>query len=169
MNALKQIVEQAGAAWRARTEQEQRFLSVGAFVVLLALAYSVLVAPAINGRVALNKSLPSLRQEAAQLQALAAEASLLGHQPPAMLVPMTKETLSASLAARSMVPASLVVTGEFAKLQFKDASFASLVTWLDAQRREGRIGVQDAAITPVGDAGLVDATLTLRQNNGEAR
>ena len=36
----------------------------------------------------------------------------------------------------------------------------------DAQRREGRISVQEAAITAQGGAGQVDATLTLRQDAG---
>ncbi len=169
MNALNQIREQASLAWLARTEQERRLLSVGAGVVLLALLYVIFVAPALSGRVQLNKELPRLRQDAALMQALALDAAQLAHQAPPQLVPMSKESLTASLAARALVPESLSMTGDYAKLQLKDASFASLVTWLDAQRRENRIAVQDAAVTPVNDAGQVDAVLTLRQANSDTR
>ncbi len=168
MDALNQIKEQVALAWLARTEQERRFLSVGAAAVLLALLYVIFIAPALNGRKKLNEDLPRLRQDAALMQALAVDAAQLAHQPPVQLVPMSRESLSASLAARSMVPVSLSMTGDYAKLQLKDASFASLVTWLDAQRRENRISVHDATVTAVNDAGQVDAVLTLRQANADA-
>jgi general secretion pathway protein M len=168
MNALNQIKEQVSLAWLARTEQERRFLSAGAAVVLLALVYVIFVAPALNGRTQLNKDLPRLRQDAAQMQALALDAAQLAHQPPVQLVPMSKESLTASLGTRSIVPVSLSMTGDYAKLQLKDASFANVVSWLDAQRRENRISVQDATITAVNDVGQVDAVLTLRQANADA-
>jgi general secretion pathway protein M len=167
MNALNQIKEQVALAWLARTEQERRFLSAGGAVVLLALLYLIFVAPALNGRAQLNKDLPRLRQDAALMQALAIDAAQLAHLPPVQLVPMSKESLTASLAARSIVPVSLSMTGDYAKLQLKDASFANLVTWLDAQRRENRISVQDATVNAVNDAGQVDAVLTLRQANAD--
>jgi len=63
---------------------------------------------------------------------------------------------------------SLTLTGEYAKVQFNNVSFANLVAWLDAQRRENRIQVQDAAFTGLPAAGQVDATLTLRQNLGQS-
>ncbi len=168
MNALNQIKEQLSLAWLARTEQERRFLSIGAGVALLALLYVIFLAPALNGHAQLTKDLPRLRQDAALMQALALDAAQLAHQPPVQLVPMSKESLTASLAQRAIVPVSLSMTGDYAKLQLKDTSFASLVAWLDAQRRENRVSVQDAAINAVNDAGQVDAVLTLRQANADA-
>ncbi|HEU4376301.1 MAG TPA: type II secretion system protein GspM, partial [Telluria sp.] len=55
---------------------------------------------------------------------------------------------------------------EFARVQLTGVAFANLVGWLDAQRRENRIAVQDAAISAKEPAGQVDATLTLRQDGG---
>ncbi len=169
MSTLTQVKQQALLAWNARTEQERRFLGVGAGVVVLALLYSVAIAPALNGRSQLNKDLPRLRQEAAQMQALAVEAAQLANQPVAKLLPMSKESLTASLTARSMAPVSLSMVGDYAKVQLKDANFANLVNWLDTQQRESRIAVQDATVTAVNDAGQVDAVLTLRQANPGAR
>ncbi len=169
MKAAATIValrERALAYWLARTEQERKFLAIGAAVVLVALVYALLLAPAIEGRDRLQRSLPELRQQAAQLQTMAAEASTLAANPAPPPAPMTREALTASLAQRSLVPGSLTLTGEYAKVQFNNVSFANLVAWLDAQRRENRILVQDAAFTGLPAAGQVDATLTLRQNLG---
>lgn len=169
MKAAASIValrERALAYWLARTEQERKFLAFGAAVVLVALVYALLLAPALEGRATLQRSLPQLRQQAAQLQSMAAEASTLAANPAPPPAPMTREALSASMAQRSLNPGSLTLTGEYAKLQFNGVSFANLVAWLDAQRRENRIQVQDAAFTALAAQGQVDATLTLRQNLG---
>ncbi len=160
---MVQLRARALAYWMARTEQERRTLSIGAAIVLLALAYLVLVAPAVEGRSQLRAQLPQLRQQAAQMQALADEARQLAAQPVPQLAPMTRESLQQGLAARGINPSSLAMTGEYAKLQVNNVSFANLMAWMDAQRRENRIQAQDAAITSLPTAGQVDASLTLRQ------
>lgn len=169
MKAAATIValrERANAYWLARTEQERKFLAFGAAVVLISLVYALLLAPALEGRATLQRSLPALRLQAAQLQSMAAEASTLAANPAPPPAPMTREALNASLTQRSLAPGSLTLTGEYAKAQFNNVSFANLVAWLDAQRRENRIQVQDAAFTALAAQGQVDATLTLRQNLG---
>ncbi|MES2152662.1 MAG: type II secretion system protein GspM [Pseudomonadota bacterium] len=160
---VQQVREQATIYWLARTEQERKFLAAGGAVVLLALVYALLIAPALDGRARLQKDLPQLRQQAAQLQALAQEAGELARQAAPPLAPMTREALAASLAARSIKPDSLSLTGQYAKLQLSAVPFANLMAWLDAQRRENRVAVQDATISAQTVAGQVDATLTLRQ------
>lgn len=74
---VAQYRERATALWLARTEQERRFLGVGGAVVLLALLYLILVDPAVEGRAQLRRTLPQLRQQAAELQAMAQEAGRL--------------------------------------------------------------------------------------------
>jgi general secretion pathway protein M len=161
-----QLRERVLAWWLARTEQERKYLAIGGTVVLLGLVYAVLVAPALDGRAQLRAALPQLRQQDAQLKALAAEAATLAGQPVPQVAPMTREALTTSLATRGLTAASLTVTGEYAKLQLNGVSFANLVAWLDAQRRENRVGVQDAAFSALAQAGQVDATVTLHQNTG---
>ena len=160
---VNQIREQLSIYWLARTEQERRFLGGGAAVALLALIYALAVAPALAGRVRLQKELPLLRQQAAQLQALALEAGELARQTPPPAAPMTRDGLAAGLAARGIKPDSLTMNGDYAKLQLSGVAFANLAVWLDAQRRESRIAVQEAALTALAVPGQVDATLTLRQ------
>jgi general secretion pathway protein M len=162
--SISQARSRALALWMARTDQERRTLSIGAAVLLVAFAYLILLAPALEGRASLRKQLPQLRQQAAQMRALADEARSLAAQPPAPVAPMSREALQASLTAHGITPSSLAMTGDFAKLQLNNVSFANLMAWLDAQRRENRIMVQDASVTGLPVAGQVDASLTLRQN-----
>src|SRR4051812_2037151 len=97
---LNQLREQLRVTWLARTEQERTFLSAGGAVVVVALIYSVLIGPALSGRAQLEKALPELRQKAAQMAGLGAEAAELARQPATQPAPMTREALAASLSAR---------------------------------------------------------------------
>lgn len=160
--------ERVTAYWIARTEQERKFLLVGGLVAALALFYLVLLEPALEGREQLRRSLPELRQQAAQLEALAGEARAVAGQPAPAVAPVTQASLAASMSARGLNPASLSVSGEYTKVQLNNVSFANLMAWLDAQRRESRLMVQDAQFSAQTALGQVDATLTLRQGGGPA-
>jgi general secretion pathway protein M len=165
-SSIAQLRERLAVYWLARTEQERRYLAVGGAVAAAALVYALFIGPALSGRAQLQKELPQLRQQAAQLQAMAQEAGALAGQPAVQVSPMTKESLTASLAALSITPQSVSMTGEFARIQLAGVSFANLVSWLDAQRRENRISVQEAVVTAQAPAGQVDANLTLHQDAG---
>ena len=165
---LSGLRERAGSYWIARTAQERKFLLVGGGVVALALLYLVLLEPALTGREQLRRSLPEMRQQAAQLDALAAEARAVAAQPAPAVVPLTREALAASMTASGLNPASLSVSGEYTKVQLNGVSFANLMAWLDAQRRDSRLLVQDAQFTAKDALGQVDATLTLRQSSEPA-
>ncbi len=167
-NMIGQLKDQLALAWMARTEQERKFLTIGGAVAVLALVYALFIAPALEGRAQLRKALPELRQKASNMQAMANEAGELARRPTPQVTPMSKETLTASLATRSITPQSVIITGEFAKLQRNGISFANLYSWLDAQRRENRIQVEDIAATAATPLGNADVVLTLRQSSGEA-
>ena len=167
-NTVGRVRERAGAYWIARTEQERRYLAAGFTVAALALAYIGLIEPAVERRAQLQRSLPELRLQAAQLASMAGQARALAGQPPVPVTPMTREALLASLTARGITPGSLTLTGEFARLQVTGVSFANLVAWLDAQRRENRIAVQEGSFSAQDPVGQVDANLTLRQDTGAA-
>jgi general secretion pathway protein M len=165
---IEQLRAAAAAFWQERSEQERRMLAVGGAVVGLALFYSVLVAPALDGSAQLRKSLPQLRQDVAELKAMARTAAELAAKPPLQAPPMSRDALTASLNAAGLKPQALNLTGEYAKLELKGVPFAALVTWLDAQRRDGNVGVQESVITGLATPGMVDANLTLRTLNGQA-
>ncbi|WP_374586208.1 type II secretion system protein GspM [Pseudoduganella sp.] len=153
----------AAAWWGARTEQEQRMLTIGGAVVAFGFVYGVLVDPAWTGRDRLRQDLPRLNQQVAELQALAGEAAQLAASPPVQPQALTKDGVTARLQASGLTPQNLAVTGDYIKVEFKGVPFAGLVSWLDTMRREQRVAVQEGQVTQQGPAGQVDANLTLRQ------
>jgi general secretion pathway protein M len=159
----------ASQFWLARSLQERKFLAAGAGVAALALFYSILIAPAVDGRTQLQKDLPLLRQEAAEVQALARQAGELARQAPAPVAPISNGALNTSLAAHGLKPQSVAVTGEYARLQFAGVPFPALLMWLDKMRRESRVAVEDASIVGLTTPGMVDASITLHQGVGAAR
>ena len=168
VSAIAQLRDQITLFWLARTEQERKYLTVGGASVAGALVYMLFIAPPLEGRVRLNAQLPALRLEASKMQALALEAGELTRKPVLQVTPMTRETLTASLSTRSLAPTSLVMSGEFAKLQFNGVPFAGLYSWLDSQRSENRVEVQEIGVTAATPVGQVDAVITLHQISAEA-
>jgi general secretion pathway protein M len=162
-NQLQALRTRADAFWQERTEQERKLLRIGGIVLGVGLFYAVLIDPALSGRAALNKSLPQMHQQAAEMQNMAREAQALQSQNTIAPTPMTRDNLNTGLAARGLNPQSLNVTGEYAKLQFNGAQYAGVVAWLDAIRIESRINVVDASFTAQDTPGVVNASLTLRQ------
>jgi general secretion pathway protein M len=161
--SIQELRARADAFWLARTEQERKLLRIGGIVVGLGLFYGLLVGPALDGRAQLRKELPLLHQQAAEMQVMAREAQALKGQNDIAPTPMSRETLNASLAARSLNPQSLNITGDYAKLQFNGVQYAGVVAWLDAIRTESRINVIDASFTAQDAPGVVNGVLTLRQ------
>jgi general secretion pathway protein M len=150
------------AFWNARTPKERSYLTVGGSVVLLALAYLLLIEPAVDGRARLERELPSLHQQNAQLQALAQEAAALGNAGGAQAAPVTREALEQSLTRYGMKPQSVALLGDFAKVQLNGVPFAKLTAWLDETQRVSRATVQDANLVAQPAPGTVNAALTLR-------
>jgi general secretion pathway protein M len=166
---LNRYREGAAAFWQERTEQERKFLGVCGGAAALALAYALLVGPAVGGRAQLLKEMPQLRVDAAEIEALGRQAAELARQAPAPAATMTRDALAAALAARGLVAQSVSLTGDYAKVQLNGASFAALSGWLDALRRDSRVTVQEANVVALPTPGLVDANLTLRQVAGDAK
>lgn len=164
--AVMPLRDRVAVMWLARTEQERKFLTVGAIILGITFFYLLLLAPAIEGRAQLRKSLPELRLQAAKLRTLSDEARALASQTPPPAVPLTREALTASLTGRGLSPQALSVTGNYAKFQLDNVSFANLMAWLDEQRRNSQLGVEEAQMSAQTPLGQVNATLTMRQNNG---
>ncbi|MYM32781.1 type II secretion system protein M [Duganella sp. FT50W] len=161
--SLQTLRARADAFWQVRSEQERKLLRIGGVVVGLGLFYSLLIDPALSGRAQLQKELPRLHQQAAEMQVMAREAQALKGQNSIAPTPMTRDGLSAGLTARGLTPQSLNVTGDYAKLVFTGVQYAGVVAWLDAIRSESRINVMDASFTAQDAPGVVNASLTLRQ------
>jgi general secretion pathway protein M len=148
--------------WAARDVRERTMLVVAGLVVTLGLIYALLIDPALTGRVQLNKNLPVLRQQVAQMQAFSKEAAALSANSSAPLVTMSKENIEAALVSNGLKPQSVVVTGDFAKVQLSAVSFAGTMNWLVEMQKTALLSVVDANIVALAQPDMVNATFTLR-------
>ena len=162
-----QIRQSFKAFWAARDARERAMLSAAAGVVLLGLYYALLIDPALAGREQLNRNLPVLRQQAAQLQALSGEAAALSGKTPAPPVAMSKENIEAALARKGLKAQSVTLTGGFAKVQFAAVSYSGTLEWLEDMQRTAMLSVTDANIVALATPDMVDATISLLQQRKE--
>jgi general secretion pathway protein M len=153
--------------WQARSAQEQKILSIGFVFVIAALLYGVLLGPAISGRAKVEKQIPALTLQAAQLREMAKEAQALAGKSGPPPAPLNQEMINAALTQRAMTAASITMLGEQVKLQLSNVQFASVINLLDDMQKNARVTVFDANITSLPEAGKVNAVLTLRQQKGE--
>jgi len=167
LGILNGLLESLAAFWMERNARERKAIALAALVVVLALVYSIFIGPALSGRAQLEKTLPALRQQAAELQLLSKQATALVGKgaPPAVAV--TKDSLEAALKSKGLKPQSVVLTGELVKVQLESASFAGIMTWLDEMQKNARLSVVEANIEVLAPVDMVNATLTLRQQKTE--
>lgn len=167
--------QRANAAqfWTERNRRERVLLTLAAAVVLLGLVYLLLIDPALQGRAQLHKNLPVLRQQSAQLQVMAKQAAALPAitTPAAPAAGVSKESIEAVLQKNTLKAQSVSWNGEFARLQFTDVPFSTLLDVLQTLQATMRLAVVEANITNVTNtntntnaatAGNVNASLTLR-------
>lgn len=164
-----QYRQAASDFWNARNERERKQLLLAAIVAVLALIYMLLIEPAYVGRQQLQKNLPTLRQQAAELQTMSLQASALARETPPPVVPMTRESIEASLARAGLTPQNIAIAGtDLAKVQLSSVSFAGMTAWLDEMQKTARVTVAEANITAQGQApDTVNASLTLQQKKSE--
>jgi general secretion pathway protein M len=149
--------------WLARDARERVMLVVVGLVVTSGLIYALLIDPALTGRVQLNKSLPVLRQQVAQMQALSKEAAALSAAlSSAPLITISKENIEAALEHNGLKPQTVILTGDFAKIQLASASFAGTMNWLVEMQKSALLSVVDANIVALAQPDMVNATFTLR-------
>ena len=153
--------------WAARNKREQAMLAMAALVVTFGLFYMLLFDPALTGRDRLNKSLPVLRQQVAQMQALSKQAAALSGKPAAPLMVMSKENIETALASNGLEAQSVILTGDFAKVQLAAASFSGTLNWLNDMQKSAQLSVVDANIVAQDKPGMVNATFTLRQQKND--
>lgn len=170
MNAtarLGGIKQSVSTFWEARDRRERRMLLGALVVIMLALFYLLLIDPALSGRTDLEKRLPVLRQQAAEVQGMAKEAGSLAGDNAAAVPPLTRESLESSLNARGLKAKNVSVSGELAKVQLEAVSFAGMVDWLDELQKASRVVVVDAGVEAQAQNDVVNANLTLRQQRTE--
>jgi general secretion pathway protein M len=159
--------ESASAFWNARNARERSIMSAGSVALLLFIIYAIFFGPAINGRQTLSKRLPELRQQAAEIQALAKQAADLKVGGALESAPVSQDSITSSLSGRGMKAQNISVTDDLVRVQLNPVSFAGLLEWIDDQQKTAHLIVIDANFTALPQTDMVNATVTLRQQKNE--
>jgi general secretion pathway protein M len=101
------------------------------------------------------------------MQALSKEAAAFAGKSAAPMAAMSKENIEAALARNGLKPQSVILTGDFAKVQLAAVSFAGTLNWLDDLQKTALLSVVDANIVALPQPDMVNATFTLRQPSHE--
>ncbi len=164
---LDGLKESLSAFWGERNAREKNVLLAAAAVIVLAVIYLLLIEPALSGRAQLERNLPQLRQQAAELQSLAKQATVAGRDTTPPPAPVTKESIDTSLERRGLKSQNTLVSGELVKVQLNSASFAGIVGWLEEMKTSARLSVTEASIETLAAIDTVNATLTLQQQRND--
>jgi general secretion pathway protein M len=161
-SALGQFRQTLAEFWALRDQRERLMLAFALLVATGGLVYIALINPALTGRDQLNKNLPLLRQQVAEMQALSKQAALLSGKPAMPALAMSRENIEASLARNGLKSQSVTLTGGYAKVQLVAVSFSSALNWLDEIQRSEQRSVVDANVVVQIQPDKVNATFTLR-------
>lgn len=169
MNAatLNDLKQAAQTFWNERSKRERHLLAVAIVAIMLGLFYALLIDPALSGRKDLEKKLPALRAQAAQVQALAKDVAALSSKAAAPVPAATKESIEASLNGKGIKPQSVTLAGDVVKVQLTGVSFAGLIDWLVDMQKGVRLSVLDAKVDTQDKIDTVNAALSLRQQRSE--
>lgn len=164
---LSELGDAAASFWGERNERERRILAIGAVAVMVGICYALLFNPALKGRKQLNTELPELRQQSAEMQALAGQVAQLKNAAAVATDPVSQENIASTLNTRGLKPKSISVSDGFVRLQLDGVSFASLADWLDDQQKTAHLVIIEANFVPQKTVDSVNATLTLKQQRPE--
>lgn len=142
-------------------------LTAAAGFVFFALAFLLLIDPAMSGRKRLHSTLPLLHQQAAELQQLLAQAAPLANVAARPVTSVERSSVETALARHGLSNKSIVVTGNSAHLEFAATSFSGLINFLQDIQKAQSLQVSEAKFSAASTPGLVDATITLRQKRSE--
>ena len=158
------MIEKLLQSWRAMAPRERRLVGAAGLVVILAAGYLLLLEPAWRGRQQLEKELPVLRGQLAQMSALATEVRRLAGAPKGADSPQALRTaLETSVQAAGLGAglAQLNASAELFDLRFASVPHAAWLAWLDTALRETQLRVADLSISREAVPGLVSVRLVL--------
>jgi general secretion pathway protein M len=155
--------------WEQRQPRERLWIAAAGTLVVMALVYLTLIEPALSGIARLQRALPSLRAQSAELQTLLAESRALRSRPAVagsgaqQMQPAVEQSLAgAGLKAARIVPLS----GGALQLTFNDVSYSAWSAWLARAERE--LGMHAVSVTAraAQAPGNADIELALRGGRG---
>lgn len=149
------------ARWTAMTLRERAMLLAGIAMIALAIVFLVAFEPAWNGRAKLQRELPRLREEAAELEQLAREASQLKSQGQERATSGgLAQALQASLAQKGLEARLAAQADGSVQVSLGAVHAGVLMTWIETVQRELRVRVSGLKLDQTEKPGTVDAQLT---------
>lgn len=151
--------------WNERAPREKTILAAGGILSLIAVVYMTLVEPAWTGIARLERGLPNLREQAAQLDALLDEVKELKARPQVAGVGPgeARSALERSLAAAGIKATRLVPAADGdLQITFSDVPYATWAVWLSTAERE--LGARTTSVIAKATAtpGNADIEMALR-------
>lgn len=158
--------------WAALAPRERRMVLGAGIVVVIAIVWLGLFEPAWNGRQALQRELPVLRAQAAQMAGLAAVAQQAQAQASAVPPPETiRADIESSLKAAGFGASigQFEANDERVSLKLQSVSNAAWLAWLDEASRTTRVRVVDASMARESKPGYVTVRVVLEFPRREKR
>lgn len=144
------ITQPLAAAWGRLAARERRLVGLAALVVLLALLWTLALAPALRTLRGAPAQRAALQAEQQRMQALRDEAEAL-KALPRLGRDEAVRALQATTRQRLERGAQLSVVGERAQLTLSDVPAQALADWLADARANARATPVDARLTRAGD------------------
>ena len=157
--------------WQARAPRERMILIVGGMALGASLFYLLVAAPLQNKLARLEKNLPVLRKQSAEMQTLVVEARELGSAPAeaALHGSALQQALQASLEGKGMKVVQLVVqpvgagqAGDVVLIRLSQVPFGQWADWLELVRNQHKLKVLEASIIYAGPNALVNIQAQLQ-------
>lgn len=155
--------------WTARETRERRVLLVGAIMCAVVLGWVLVWRPLASARASLSDQLDLQRQNLAFMHSAATQLRGLGtngRQGQAKRAGKSLLALADSSARAANLDGALKrvepLDQDRVRVEFGQAGFDVLVSWLQTLQRDYGIQVEDLSVRRVDGVGLVDAHVTLQ-------
>ncbi|MCU6433144.1 type II secretion system protein M [Undibacterium sp. Jales W-56] len=143
--------------------RERRMLLLGVASIVAALLYFVGIDPAWSGKKQLQKAIPQLKQQVAEMDVLSKQSAQLGTVMAENVDAVSREMVELSLSRRGLKAQNLSVSDDIVRLQISAAAYPSLMEWLLEVQKSSRLTVEESKLTALAESGQVSAVLTMKQ------
>jgi general secretion pathway protein M len=157
------MLEAAASFWQQRDARERLWLSVGVASIFLAIVYLIFVNPALSNRANLEKKIPQLRLQVAEMAVMSGQYAKIAGEMTADVAPVTREVIESSLQRRGLKAQTLTTADDVVRLQITAASYSNLMEWLLEMQKAARLTVEEIKLTSLTEVGQVSVVLTLKQ------
>lgn len=148
--------------WQALGERERQLMLGAAAFIALVLFFLIAIEPAWKTREQLQRTLPTLRADAVQLEQASVQAQSLRAQAQAV-IPAAElgEALRMSLAQSNVSAEVKPLANDALEVQVNNADAAALLMWLETTQRALRLTLTASTLERTETRGKVNGRLTL--------